>query len=247
MKKKLLGIGFGVFLIALWQVLSMIINASYILPSPIKVVESLVKNFGELMTKHFMMTMQVVLIGCVIALVLGLAFAVLMSVSKAVEKAVYPILTISQTIPTMCLTPIFVLLFGYTTTTRVIVVVLMTFFSITVNVFDGFQAVRRETSELLQTYGANKVQLFFTLKVPTALPYFFTALKVSVPWAVVAAAVAEWFGSPGGLGYYSRQKMMSLDAAGLLSPLIIISAVALIFTGIIKFIERKIVTWGNEI
>lgn len=247
MKKKLLGIGFGVFLIALWQVLSMIINASYILPSPIKVVESLVKNFGELMTKHFMMTMQVVLIGCVIALVLGLAFAVLMSVSKAVEKAVYPILTISQTIPTMCLTPIFVLLFGYTTTTRVIVVVLMTFFSITVNVFDGFQAVRKETSELLQTYGANKVQLFFTLKVPTALPYFFTALKVSVPWAVVAAAVAEWFGSPGGLGYYSRQKMMSLDAAGLLSPLIIISAVALIFTGIIKFIERKIVTWGNEI
>ncbi len=242
-KNKLPGIAFGLFLLILWQLLAMLIRASYILPSPVSVAGHMIKNFHELITVHFPMTMQVVLLGGVISIALGLGFAILMTLSRALEKAVYPILTISQTIPTMCLAPIFILWFGYSVRMRVIMVILMTFFSITVNVFDGFQSVPKESMELLQTYGASGVQQFLLLKIPTALPYFFTALKSSLPWAVVAAAVAEWFGAPGGLGNYSRQRMMSLDTAGLIAPLVIISVTALVITGIIKFVEKKIITW----
>ena len=130
---------------------------------------------------------------------------------------------------------------------RVIMVILMTFFAITVNVFDGFKAVRTESEELIRTFGASRTQSFLTLKIPTALPYFFTALKAELPWAVVAAAVSEWFGAPGGLGNYSRIRMMSLDTAGLIAPLVIISITALVITLIIKILEKKVVTWGNEI
>lgn len=247
MKRKLYGLGFGAFLILLWQLLAVKINASYILPSPLQVWKTLRENFGLIMTTHFPMTMEVVLIGSSIALVLGIALAVLMDLDERVENAVYPVLTVSQTIPVLCIAPIFVLWFGYTTTTRVIVVVLLTFFSITVNVFDGFKATKQEMTELMTTYGASRMQQFMKLRLPTALPYFFTALKISIPWAVVGAAIAEWLGSPGGLGNYSRKMMMDLNAAGLIAPLLVISAVALLINGVIRLIERIVVTWRSEV
>ncbi|MBR0462663.1 MAG: ABC transporter permease [Erysipelotrichaceae bacterium] len=247
MKKRLLAVGFGIFLIVLWYVIARIIDTTFILPTPFEVLAAIRNNFREIMTVHFVATMRVVLIGSLISLVLGLGFATAMIINSSLEKAIYPILTISQTIPSMCLTPILVMWFGYTVTTRVIVVVLMTFFSITVNVFDGFNAVRVETRELLSTYGANRKQIFWTLQVPTALPYFFTALKVSIPWAVVAASVSEWFGAQAGLGHFSKERMLSLDVPGLLAPLVVVSITALAITELIKFIERKVVTWENDI
>lgn len=92
----------------------------------------------------------------------------------------------------------------------------------------------------MTTYGANRAQQFVKLRIPTAL-------KVSLPWAVVGAAVAEWLGAPGGLGNYSRKMMMNLNAAGLIAPLLIISAVALLINILIRVIERVAVTWRNEV
>lgn len=247
MERKLWGAGFGVALLLGWHVIALLINASFILPTPMAVLRELFANFREIMTVHFPLTMKVVLLGCGISLLLGSALAVLMAVDVRLERALYPLLTVSQTIPTMCLAPIFILWFGYTTKMRVVLVVLMTFFSITVNLFDGFKAAKEETVELLQTFGASERQVFLLLKIPTALPYFFAALKIAVPWAVVAAAVAEWFGSPGGLGQYSREMMMRLNAAGLLSPLVVISATALLITGVIKQLEKRLITWRNDL
>ncbi len=245
--RKLCGLGFGAFLIALWQILAVKINASYILPSPVDVWRTLIENLDLIMTTHFPLTMSVVALGSAISLVLGLLLAVAMDLDERVEHAIYPILTISQTIPILCIAPLFVLWFGYSTTTRTLVVVLETFFSITVNVFDGFKATKKEMSELLTTYGANRTQQFLKLRIPTALPYFFTALKVAIPWAVVGAAVAEWLGAPGGLGNYSRKMMMDLNAAGLIAPLLIISAVALLLNLVIRLIEKLVVTWRSEV
>lgn len=242
-KKKMYGLAFGLCLLLLWQGIAMAIDAAYILPSPIQVLKHLAENLPELMLVHFPITMRVVCIGTLISIALGLFLAVLMNLSLPLEKAIYPILVFSQTIPVICLAPVFVLWLGYTEKMRVFLVVVMSFFSITVNVFDGFKAVRKENRELLKTYGAGRWQELIYLQVPTALPYFFTSLKVGVPWAIVAASVAEWFGAPGGLGNYSRIRMMSLDAAGLLAPLVIISVTALVFMALIRGLEGLVVTW----
>ncbi len=103
--------------------------------------------------------------------------------------------------------------------------------------------MKKENRELLKTYGGSRWQEMIYLQIPTALPYFFTSLKVGIPWAIVAASVAEWFGAPGGLGNYSRIRMMSLDAAGLLAPLVIISVTALVFMALIRGLEKLVVTW----
>ena len=90
------------------------------------------------------------------------------------------------------------------------------------------------------------LQRLFLLRFPSALPYFFTALKIAVPWSIVGAAVSEWLGAPSGLGTYSRSCMMSLDAAGLLAPLVVITVIALLVNAVLQFIEKKTVTWNGE-
>ncbi len=244
-QKRAWSIGFMIFLVILWQVLAMIIGKSYILPSPIEVIESLWKNRAEIFTEHLPATMLVMAIGCAASIIIGVGLAVLMDVSKTAQKALYPILTFTQTIPIMCISPVFVLWFGYSTGMRALVVVLVTFFSITVNVFDGFKASKRAREELLQTYGADRWQCLKLVKWPAALPYFFTALHVAVPWSAVGAAVAEWLGAPKGLGTYSRNCMASLDAAGLLAPLILLTVIALLLNYILNILERRFVSWQD--
>ena len=245
-KKKLIGIIFGFALLAFWQLLAMYIGKKYILPSPVDVVNSIIENRIELFTVHLPATMIVVAIGCVFSLLIGFALALFMDFDKRIEKAIYPLLTITQTIPVICIAPIFVLWFGYSTTMRVIVVILVNFFSVAINVFDGFKSTNKEHMELLETFGAGRMQKFFYLRTPTALPNFFTSLKVCIPWSVIGAAVAEWLGAPSGLGTFSRSCMMNLNAAGLLAPIVILTAIALILNNIVKIFEKKIVTWKGE-
>lgn len=244
--RRALGIGFGVFLLVFWQVLAVLIGKSYVLPQPVEVLQHIVQHRKELFTVHLPSTLSVVAIGCLCSVVLGFLLAVLMDWDHRIEKALYPVLTATQTIPTMCIAPILILWFGYTVKMRVLVVVLVNFFSVTVNVFDGFKATSLSRMELMQTYGATKMQKFLMLRLMRALPNFFTSLKIAVPWSVVGAAVSEWLGAPNGLGTYSRSCMMSLDAAGLLAPLVIVTVVALVLNGILVIVEKKIVTWKGE-
>lgn len=239
-RKRLWGIGFIVFLIAAWQIIAVLLNKSFLLPSPMEVVSNIWENRVELFTVHFPATMQAVVIGLAISVAVGIVFAVIMNADERAEKALYPILTVSQTIPTMCIAPVLVLWFGYSLTTRVIVVVLVNFFTVAINVFDGFKSVSRQNTELMLTFNASKSQRLFMLEFPTAMPKLFTALKISVPWSMIGAAVAEWLGAPYGLGTYSRSMMASLDAAGLLAPLVILTVTALIANAILAIIEKKV-------
>ncbi|MCQ2501410.1 MAG: ABC transporter permease, partial [Lachnospiraceae bacterium] len=240
------GIGFGVFLLVFWQLLAMAIGKSYVLPKPSQVIGHIVDHADELFLVHLPATMSVVAVGCLFAVVLGFLLAVVMDWDHRIEKALYPILTATQTIPTMCIAPVFVLWFGYTMKMRVIVVILVNFFSVTVNVFDGFKATSLGRMELMQTYGATRMQQFLMLRLMRALPNFFTSLRIAVPWSVVGAAVAEWLGAQNGLGTYSRACMMGLDAAGLIAPLVILTVVALVLNGILGLIEKRVITWKGE-
>ncbi|MDO4615741.1 MAG: ABC transporter permease [Lachnospiraceae bacterium] len=241
--RRAYGLGFGVFLIFLWAVLAALTDNSFVLPGPLEVGAALAEHRAEIFLVHFPATMEVVLYGGLLSILIGAAFAVLMDAFPLVERALYPILTVTQTIPVMCVAPVFVLWLGYSVQMRVLVVVLVNFFPVTVNLFDGLHAADGERIELMNSYGASKWQTFIKLKFPSSLPAFFSALHVAVPWAVVGAAVAEWLGAENGLGTYSKSCMMQLDAAGLLAPLFVLTAAALFLNGILTLIERRVVNW----
>lgn len=233
-------------LLMLWQMAAMGMNAAYILPSPVQVVQKLWELRGPLFTAHLPATMSVVAIGLIISIVLGLALAILMDMSPVAEKALYPLVIASQTIPTTALAPLFVLWFGYSIWSKVLVTVLMTFFPVTITVFDGFRSIRTEMKELMFCMGADTRQMFFKLKLPAVLPFFFSALKMAVPLSVIGAAIGEWLGAQSGLGYFSRRMMTQLDGAGVFAPILLLSIAAMLLTSIVTILERRIVTWRAE-
>ena len=227
----------------IWQGLAMRMNKAYILPSPVQILRRLWELREPLFKAHLPATMQVVGIGLLISLVLGMALAILMDQSPAAEQALYPLIIASQTIPTTALAPLFVMWFGYTVWSKVLVTVLMTFFPVAITVFDGFRAVSPEMKELLRTYGATEVQIFRKLKLPAVLPYFFSALKMAVPLSVIGAAIGEWLGAQSGLGYFSKRMMTQLDGAGVFAPILLLSVSAELLVIVVGLLEKYFLRW----
>lgn len=233
-------------LLMLWQAAAMGMDAAYILPGPVQVALRLWELRVPLFCVHLPATMTVVGVGLVISIVLGLGLAVLMDGHPAAKKALYPLIIASQTIPTTALAPLFVLWFGYSLWSKVLVTVLMTFFPITITVFDGFRSVKTEMTELLFTFGADKRQIFWKLKLPAALPCFFSAIKMAVPLSIIGAAIGEWLGAQSGLGYFSRRMMTQLDGAGVFAPILLLSVAAMILVAVVSVIEKRVITWRGQ-
>ena len=233
-------------LLMLWQLGAMKIDASYILPTPMQILQKLWELRNILFTVHLPATMEVTLIGLAISLILGLGLAVLMDVSPFWQKALYPVVVASQTIPTTTIAPLFVLWFGYGIWSKVLVTILITFFPITITVYDGLRSAKVEMAELLLTYGATKRDIYLKVKVPCALPYFFSAVKMAVPMSIIGAAIGEWLGAQSGLGYFSRRMMTQLDGAGVFAPIVLLSVTAMVTVGLVSLLEKRLVRWRGE-
>lgn len=246
MKKYKSSIIVSIIFFAVWELLARYINAMYILPSPSRIVLKIWQLKEPLFLIHLPATLLVTFLGLIISVVLGVALAIAMNSNEKIEKAIYPIVVVTQTVPITALAPIFVLWFGYSIWSKVIVTILITFFPITVNVYDGLRSTRKDMEELLMTYGASKKDIFIKLKLPSSLPYFFSALKIAVPLSVIGAAISEWLGAQKGLGYFSKRMMTQLDGAGVFAPICILSLAALLFVSIINILEKKLITWRNE-
>ncbi len=247
MKKNTPAVLLAIFLLVLWQIIAMVINAAYILPSPVQIAQKIWDLKANLFLVQLPATMSVTAVGLGISIVLGLLLAVIMDADEKIENALYPIIIASQTIPTTAIAPLFVLWFGYSIWSKVLVTILITFFPVTITVFDGLKSTSREMEELLITCGADKKDIFFKLKVPQTLPYFFSAIKMAIPLSIIGAAIAEWLGAQSGLGYFSKRMMTQLDGAGVFAPVVLLSAVAMIIVALINIIEKKLIKWRKEI
>ena len=234
-------------LLILWQLGAIGMDAAYILPSPTQILTRMWELRGPLLTAHLPATLLCTGIGLAISVVLGLLLAVLMDASPAAEKMLYPLIVASQTIPTTALAPLFVLWFGYTIWSKVLVTVLITFFPIAITVFDGFRSAKTDMVDMLKTFGAGRKEIFCKLKLPAALPYFFSAIKMAIPLSIIGAAIGEWLGAQAGLGYFSRRMMTQLDGAGVFAPIVLLSAVAMLAVAIVSWIEKKVVTWRGSL
>ncbi len=169
-----------------------------------------------------------------------------MHYSKTVERALYPIIIVSQTIPTIALAPIFVLWFGYSIWSKVVVTILITFFPIAVNTFDGLRSSSKELKELMLTMGASKKDIFLKLDVPSSLPFFYSGLKVAFPLSVIGAAIGEWLGAQAGLGYFSRRMMTQFDGAGVFAPIVLLSVLGIILFLLVVMLEKRSFRWRKS-
>lgn len=230
-------------LLFVWEWIARGIAMSFILPSPIQVVVKVWELRESLFLVHFPATLLVIVTGLCISIFLGVGLAVWMRASHIVEKTFYPLMISSQTIPIIALAPIFVLWFGYSLWSKVAVTILITFFPIAVNTFDGLRSGSKEFKDLLLTMGATKKDLFLKLYVPSALPHFYSGLKVAVTFSVIGAAIGEWLGAQEGLGYFSRRMMTQFDGAGVFAPILLLSLIGIcLFLGVV-LLEKITLRW----
>jgi len=230
-------------LLIVWEIGARIVGMSFILPSPTEIVRKLWELRNTLFLEQLPATFLIVVIGLAISIVLGVGLAIWMHISKSVERAIYPIIIASQTIPTIALAPIFVLWFGYSIWSKVVVTILITFFPIAVNSFDGLKSSSKELKELMQTMGATKKAIFLKLDVPSAMPHFYSGLKVAFPLSVIGAAIGEWLGAQAGLGYFSRRMMTQFDGAGVFAPIVLLSLMGIVLFLLVSIFEKRSLKW----
>lgn len=226
-----------------WEVIARRVAKPFIFPSPSLIFNKMIELHETLLLVHLPATLQVVLLGLAISMILGVGLAIWMNMSPLAERTFFPIVITSQTIPIIALAPIFVLWFGYTLWSKLAVTILFTFFPLTVSTFDGLRSTKREYMDLLRTMGANKRQIFFKVQVPSALPYFFSGLKVAVTLSVIGAAIGEWLGAEAGLGYFSRRMMTQFDGAGIFAPIVWLSLLGILLFLLVKLLERYTLKW----
>ena len=194
-----------VALLAAWQaVCSAGIMPPYLLPSPVAVLRALAGDW-PLLAGHAVTTLAEAGIGLAAGIALGAAAAVTMDRFEVLYRAFYPLVVLTQTIPTVAIAPLLVLWFGYGMLPKVVLIVVATFFPITVGLLGGFKSVDPDEIDLMRSMGASRWQIMRHVKIPAALPQFFSGLKISAAYAIVGAVIAEWLGGFSGLGVFVRQ------------------------------------------
>lgn len=230
-------------LLMIWQILSMVnIIPKFMLPSPFEVVKAFVSDFPLLM-KHTEVTLVEAFLGLGLGIILGFVVAVIMDRFEYAYKMIYPVLVITQTIPTVAIAPLLVLWMGYGILPKIMLILLTSFFPITIGLLDGFHSVDRDMLNLLKTMGASSFQNFIHLKLPSSLGYFFAGLRISVSYSIIGAVVAEWLGGYDGLGVYMTRVRKSYSFDKMFAVIFLISGISLLLMYFVKKIQRWCMTW----
>jgi len=237
------GIWFGlsfVLLLAGWEaVCRLFAIPPFILPPPSAVLLAVWDLREQLFSLHLWATLREVLLGLSASIVFGIALALMMNLSRPVERLVYPYIVISQTIPIIALSPVFILWFGYELSGKIAVTILFTFFPIVVSTYDGLRAADPEMVNLLRTMGATRWQIFSKLQLPASLPHFFSGLKVAATYSVGGATIGEWLGASEGLGYFGRRASGNFQAPALFASVLLLSALGMLLFWLAGTIERR--------
>ena len=230
-------------ILALWQIISMVgLVPSFMLPSPVQVVKAFVGDFSLLMM-HSRITLFEAFLGLSFGIMLGFLIAFLMDRFDPIRKAFYPLLVVTQTVPTVAIAPLLVLWFGYGILPKVLLIILTTFFPIAVGLFDGFQSVDLDAVNLMRSMGASKNQIFKHIKFPASLNSFFAALKISASYSIVGAVISEWLGGFSGLGVYMTRVIKSYSYDKMFAVIFLISIISLLLMGGVQLIHKKMTPW----
>ncbi len=158
--------------------------------------------------------------------------------SRAVERSVYPIIIASQTIPIFTLAPLLIIWVGTDIMSKVIVVVLFTFFPIVISLVTGLRSVDREMVDMFRTLGASPFQTFRKLMVPTALPNFFAGMKVAAVVSVIGAVIGEWVGASAGLGWLMKLSGPQFQTARVFAAIVVLSVLAMALFAAVVLLEK---------
>lgn len=232
-----------VFVLLVWQVVARRSGLSaFILPSPTQVLQAGWET-RDLLLSAIGTTMVETMIGLAIALILGLVIAAAMDLSSFLKRALYPILVASQTVQILAIAPLLIIWFGFGLLPKVIIVVLVCFFPLAVNTADGLASADPDVVAFFRAIGATRKQIWRMVRLPSAMPSFFSGLRVSVTYSVVGATIGEWVGGSEGLGLYMLRSKNALATDQVFVAIVITSVLSIGLFTLIYLIERATLPW----
>ena len=242
-RRKLLPAGVFCLIILIWWGISAgNLIPAYMLPSPADVARAFVKDFPNLM-QHAFVSVQEAIYGLIIGTLLAFGLACAMDRFVRLEKAVLPLLVVTQTIPTIAIAPLLVLWMGFGMAPKITLVVITTFFPIAVGLLDGFKSVDPDAVALLRSMNATRGQIFRHVKFPAALPYFFSGLRISASYAVVGAVISEWLGGFEGLGVYMTRVRKAYAFDKMFAVIILVTVVSLLLMAVVSLLREAAMPW----
>lgn len=243
---KIIPASFFAILLIIWEVVGRLeVVPAYILPSPTRIMKTLIINL-PLLKEHIIVTSMEAVVGFIIAIILSIVIAIVMDSIPLVKKAVYPLIITSQTIPIITIAPLFAIWFGFGYLPKIVIVVLVCFFPITISLLEGLSSVEPELLNLIKSMGASKVQLYKMVKLPAAMPSFFSGLKISATYSIMGATIGEWVGGKKGLGVYMLRVKHSFATDKVFATIIIITLLSIAILKIVSFIEKKSMPWIHD-
>ncbi|MDH7795354.1 MULTISPECIES: ABC transporter permease [unclassified Beijerinckia] len=217
----------------------------FVVPAPSAVLRSLIESRYHLMMAAKVTAIEV-LVGFILSAIVGIAVALIIARFERFGRALYPLIVLFQNVPKVALAPIFILWFGYDLAPKLLLIVVIAFFPVTIDMLAGLQSVESSFVSLMKSVGANQNKIMMRVRIPHALPHLFAGLKVAITFSVIGAIVGEFAGANAGLGYVIQFASTQLDTPLVFSALFVISVLGLAFYYVVELAERILVPWAPK-
>lgn len=232
-----------VFVIVCWEGYVWIGGVDpWLLPRPYQIVVELFSSWS-LIFDRMVETLEATVLGFVAAVIASFLIATMIDLSQRARQAIYPLLIISQTIPYFIVAPLLIIWFDTGLLSKLMIVLLVCFFPITLNLADGFRQVDREMIRMLDSMGASRWQIYRMVKIPGAMPNFFTGLKIAGTYSVMGAVLSEMLGGNRGLGIMLIRASRSFEIARVFAVIVVVVALSLALYVLIVLVARWTMPW----
>ena len=217
----------------------------YRLPAPSVIFSEFIDSFGLLMY-HAGTTVMEASIGFLLGVALSVVFAVAMSMVKPLRQMFYPFMVISQTVPLIVIAPLLAIWFGFGLLPKIIMSVIVVFFPVTVSLTEGLGTYDQDLVDMMAVMKASRWQIYKTVHIPSALPSFFSGMKISAAYCVMGAVISEWTGASRGLGIYLSRAMSTFETAALFANIVMIVILSLVLFKAVDLAEKIAIPWNRK-
>jgi len=233
--------------ILLWESCVRIFDIPYvILPAPSAVIAEGLSRY-PLYFHHSWITLYETAAGFVLAAVIGVALSVGIVYSRILRSALFPLIVTLQIVPKVAIAPLLLIWVGYGVSSKIVLALLVAFFPIVVNMVTGLSAVDEELIELCRILQANRWKEFLKVRLPNALPYLFSSLKVASTLAVIGAVIGEFVGGDSGLGYLIIISNTEMRTSMAFVSIVGLSVLGLALYGLIAAAEVLSMPWERRV
>lgn len=217
----------------------------FILPAPSKILVTLFVERSQLL-HHSWVTLQEMLYGFLLAIGIGIPLGILMFEFPVLERAFYPYVIGSQTVPVFAIAPLLIVWFGFGIASKVIMAAIIVFFAIVLTTLQGLKSTDPDIIDLFRIHRATRWQILWKVRLPDALPFIFSGAKIGIAISTIGAVIGEWVGAEAGLGFLMLYANSRLQVSLVFAAILCLTVLGLVLFAFMTLLEKLAMPWRRK-